>query len=663
MNALTETSCNKDDSANECHKTTLFRALLLPIAISILILLSYLFWYASTPMGKEPVMDGYYNLALAKEMASGELPERPFFRAPAYSALLAIGYAMGVPDALMPDVARLLNVVAYVAMLIFVGLLTHSIWKSRVAMAVAVLVVGLHPVPHFFAGDPYDIIITTALVAAFTWIGWLIISQHKWRPWLVVGSSLIIGAGCSLRSQLLPLAMLWPIILAGMCYYRERQLTRTMTVAAFAAIGPMLSFLGLGLAHWKVAGEFRMMPWQGPYMLYYGNNPELFTGYIYTQKVYVDTQDATIFPVEAEALELFGRQTGATPPYSIDAVNDYYSKETRRIVLANPLEWAVLPLRKMYALLNNVEQYDNKTWSLQKGLSPVLRWNPLNWGILLLAGVVGAWVLWGRNRKALLWIGLVAGLYVLVSLLTIVNNRYRVPLYPLLGVLAGGLPLAWAHFRVCSCRARYAVVAIVLLMVFITFPKFFGVEGQDTRLADYVLMAQAANQSGDDVEALKWAQLGHEMDSQRPDLKELWLTSSYNLVFAGKRVLSSEEVAAELAMGMDLLVDERQQRKAAVRHVCGVWAWKQGNPTEAAALWVANIHEAQEKKPSVAANDSMGALLLTGMLQEPEAAFSWGNEPESALLDFSRANYRNAFTDEQRALGPYVKGLFERVIE
>src|SRR5690606_11127958 len=118
------------------------------------------------------------------------------FRAPLYSAILAVGYAVGVPEALMPDVARLINVIAYVAILIFVGLLAQEVWRNKWAAAIAVLVVGLHPVPQFFAGDPYDITITTALVAAFAWVGWRVVTDEKRQAGLVAIASVLLGVGC-----------------------------------------------------------------------------------------------------------------------------------------------------------------------------------------------------------------------------------------------------------------------------------------------------------------------------------------------------------------------------------------------------------------------------------------------------------------------------------
>ncbi len=45
---------------------------------------------------------------------------------------------------------------------------------------------------------------------------------------------------------------------------------------------------------------------------------------------------------------------------------------------------------KAYALLNNWEQYNNKTFEFHKERLPWLRWNPLCWGMLLVLGVVGA---------------------------------------------------------------------------------------------------------------------------------------------------------------------------------------------------------------------------------------------------------------------------------
>jgi hypothetical protein len=43
--------------------------------------------------------------------------------------------------------------------------------------------------------------------------------------------------------------------------------------------------------------------------------------------------------------------------------------------------------RKVYALLNDWEQYNNKTYAFHQARSPWLRWNPLSWGVLLVPGV------------------------------------------------------------------------------------------------------------------------------------------------------------------------------------------------------------------------------------------------------------------------------------
>ena len=52
-------------------------------------------------------------------------------------------------------------------------------------------------------------------------------------------------------------------------------------------VGPILSFLGVGLANQAVSGEFRMTPWGGAYLLWAGNGP-MNNGRFYAQTVRVE---------------------------------------------------------------------------------------------------------------------------------------------------------------------------------------------------------------------------------------------------------------------------------------------------------------------------------------------------------------------------------------
>ena len=89
---------------------------------------------------------------------------------------------------------------------------------------------------------------------------------------------------------------------------------------------------------------------------------------------------------------------------------------------------------KAYAVFNSYEQYNNLTYGYHKSRLTFLRFNPLNWGILLLLGSTGAFVLYRRDKQAAIAsIALLAG-YAVSLVIYYASARFRLPMVPLLAV-------------------------------------------------------------------------------------------------------------------------------------------------------------------------------------------------------------------------------------
>ncbi len=601
-------------------------------------------------------MDCYYNLTLADQIAGGRLPPEPFFRSPTYSALLALFLKSGITAARLPDLARLLNFISLLGLCWVVGRWSWEVWGKTSSMLLSLLLVGLHPVVWFFAGDPYDILLTTAFFAGFGWWGWRLWNQTSWTWPPVLAAGLLLGAGCALRSQLLPLAVLWPMAMGWRVWTRQKNRPAALGLASLAAVGPALYFLALGTAHYRMCGTFLITPWQGPYMIYYGNHPDLFSGYIYKQYYSVDSVDDTIFPVEAEARAHYTARTGR-PATDIAEMNRFYSSEFRRILREDFARWKWIPLRKLYALLNNQEQYDNKTWDLQKSLSPWLRWNPLNWGILLVVGGLGWLLLWRRDPTLAWWLAGLGGLYLSVSFLTIVNNRYRLPLYPLLAVAAGGVG-AWPELMKKAGKIwRWATLSAALLLAVVTFSNWAGIRGEDTREADFVLMAQAANRAGEDEETLRWVEEGQRLNPRRPDLWELRFLAEYNLFLAERWDPTAEELRIRTDQLAHLLETNLLAQTGHLRFLQGLWQWKSGQGASAWQTWQELLFDAQAS-PASARGDALAALIFTGGMEQSAALTAWRKCPTTLLLQSVAAGLE---WEHREAVPVLPRSLLERL--
>ena len=66
-------------------------------------------WYGQTVLGLIPVLDGKEIIELAGNIAMGELPSEPFYRAPLYPMLLSMFYRLQLPQESVLYAARLLN--------------------------------------------------------------------------------------------------------------------------------------------------------------------------------------------------------------------------------------------------------------------------------------------------------------------------------------------------------------------------------------------------------------------------------------------------------------------------------------------------------------------------------------------------------------------------
>jgi hypothetical protein len=214
-------------------------------------------------------------------------------------------------------------------------------------------------------------------------------------------------------------------------------------------------------------------------------------------------------------------------------MNAYWYRRFASHVAGHPLAWTRLLLRKTYALLNDWEQYNNKTYAFQKVQSPWLRFNPLGWGVLLVLGVAGAWRLQRQAPARAGELGLVAAVYAAGVVLFFVSARFRMPLVPLLCGLAGGAlarPVLW---RELSPPGKSALALSLFAAGLLTFSWFDGVRDTRTFIQDHLLIARAAQVVGNDDEVWRQAEAALALDARRSDAREFLITSGFNRQLAG----------------------------------------------------------------------------------------------------------------------------------
>lgn len=545
--------------------------------------LGHALWYWQTPLGQFPVLDGLENLNLADRIETGNLANEPFYRAMLYPALLAV----------LPIHWMVLGIICHLANTLIAMQLSKRIWERPLAALVTGILVGFNPVLLHFALDPLDI--TLAITLLLFGLYFLVrgTSIPSWQPWALAGLFISLAAltrphSFAILIPLLAIATFAAFILKG---DRAR-------FAAFAgsAILPLLVF---GLIQKSHSGSFRILPTQGAYNFWVSNNAKA-NGLYYEQSLFFNYIGDHKNPAELEAEQLYLQETGKAG--TIDERSDYWKSKTIEYISNNPLAWAKLVVFKTYAWLNNFEQYNNKTYSFHKTLSPYFSHNPISWGLLFSLAFFPL-VLTVRNRdKKVIWMMLmVIALYSAGALLYMASARFRLPLIPLLAILAGGVPVAYASWKTASQLRRVGSIAFGIGIATLSFSSAGSIASTETYQQDTMLLADASSRAGRDLEAFNWSEATLALNPNRQDARRLRVLSFYNLKATGQEIIT-RKTWDDFRDDLDLITLSDPY----IEYVRGVAKWSCQQPDAARNIWKDTFQE-----HAWDASASLAALIYT----------------------------------------------------
>jgi len=496
---------------------------LLAAVIALIYAGGHLTWYLGTPLGRVPVLDEHENLTLANAIFNGDLPAEPFYRAPGYPLVLAGLRALGVSASALFPAALALGVLLHALDAALTARIAGRLFGRRAAFF-AGLLTALNPVLVHFSTQALDAVPSLALflLGLDRLIGTPGTKPHA-ADW--IGASLYWGAATLARPNFLLVWLLLPVLAA----FRSPGADRARNTAA--ALTGSLLFAALGCWQWSVSGTPGFLPWQGAYNLWAANQPGSHGRY-YVQTTTLPAALARRNPARVESVVRYRQATGRTDA-DIPAMNAYWRHRFIGEITGQPLAWLRLMARKAYALGNDWEQYNNKTYAFHHDRSPWLWWNPLSWGALFALGAAGAFRLVATDRRAALTLALIGTIYAASVLLFYVSDRFRLPLAAINTVLSGGALIAPAFWRTWPERHRWLPPAGVLLVSVFTFSRFDDVRSQVTFVQDHALLARAADTIGDDHTAWSEARAALAMQPQHPDALRIAIAAYFNELLNG----------------------------------------------------------------------------------------------------------------------------------
>ena len=450
--------------------------------------------WAQTPLGENPQGDARAWLAVAESLYDGTAPHEPFFRAPAYPALLATLRDAGVPAAELADAARALNGLAHLAATALVAWLARRLWRKTGAGLLAGALWGFYPPAVFLAAQPGPE--TLALLLWLTgaagalgcywlapgWQGGRRTRRHAWAYPLVAGVAFALAA--VLYAPWWPAALAWPLVALawGEGEARGMRLVSATAGVGLVAIGVMIlqdlwggspqPLAGADLYRLSLATQITQ-PWTAPLPV-----------------VEMREDLAGADALEAEASFVHHYETGQDAPGSAVLAGYWW----RRAVVGEtmwPLRSGLRLARKAYQFFIHADYGAGPDLARAKTESGWLRYNPLGWPMVLVMGGVGlvlGWR-WPAARLAVVLVGLASA----GALLWYPTTEARAPAAAMLAVFSGGwLAGPWPR----GVRAWLALSAWVLgLLVLPWLPR-----PQDPAAR---LTARDARQR-----AMAWASLG-----------------------------------------------------------------------------------------------------------------------------------------------------------
>jgi len=566
-------------------------------AITLVYTAGFMLWYSATPLGIVPLLDGKENLQIAESIYHNTLPAEPFYRAPFYPACLSLFRTLGFSSDTLPFLARLFNATCHLVSTLLVYAIARKLWQQPIAAVAASLLYGLNPVALHFAADPLDITLAITLLLAALWYTLQATANNRSLRYACL-AGLCIGVGTLTRPHLLLVAGILPVPL--FCNQRLKGIVQ------FACT--LLVLIGFACINLAISGQFKLLPTQGAYNVWAANKPGAHGKYL-SQSIFIHNQEQHANPTRLEARALYIQETGATPPVSEAAINRYWRHKFVTAIVDQPLTWMRQMGLKLYYLLNNYEQYNNKTYQVHKSLSPWLQYNPINWTWLLVAGLAG--LMWGIRKPDARLTAYVALTYAVGVWLFFVSARFRLPLVPLLAILAGGCATAVPTLTSIPKKKLVAATMALIGIGTLSLTPFAKVNDAITIAEDFVLLAQANAELQNSKQAQLWAEQALVANPGHQTARELVCIAKYNRLIDQ---LPSLPPPATLQQNLVQCLQVTSFSDQA-QFIAGMYAHLLGLADQAHSFWYTLVDKhSKQMQPALA------ALKLTHSLRPQDAA-------------------------------------------
>jgi 4-amino-4-deoxy-L-arabinose transferase-like glycosyltransferase len=424
----------------------------LVIAGAALLRAAYLFAYSrDLPFLVHPFGDAEIYLDWARAIASGDTGHAAFYRAPLYPYFLSLLMKAGASSL----VACIAQQILGLGTLLLIWLTARRLFSRRAAI-LSLGLAALSAPPVFFETK---LLSATPIIFLVSLGTYLIVGAGEKRsrwPWLVAGA--VFGVA----------ALAWAgalIIFAVICAWAlvGRVAGRKAVPLGIAACLAAVSVVTVRNA--VVGNDFVPISANAGFTFYQGNNRLAAGTLALPPEVYEFRHEGRLLTsiADQEQFERLYAESRAGRSLRPSQVSSFWFGRALSWIARNPVPYAALLGRKAVLALSDYESPSDFNLELETSIVPPLRLAIVRFGILLALAVAGLFL--ARPRAG--WPLYAAASGTLLALLAFyVADRYRLPMYPALAILAGaGASEVWRKARDRKLTAAPVIAGIATLLL------------------------------------------------------------------------------------------------------------------------------------------------------------------------------------------------------
>ncbi len=411
----------------------------------------FILYVRRLPFLAYPFGDAEVYLGWARAIASGIAGQAVFYRAPLYPYFLALLLETGA-GGWLPYVAQAL---LGLATLLLVFIIARRLFNRTTALLALGLAAFASPLV-FFESKLLSATLVVFLVTLGTYLLMLVGDRRQRWVWLLAG--MVFGAATAAWAGagiIFVLACIWAV--AGRTAGRK---------GVWLGVAGCLLVIGVVTARNATVGQdFVPISSNGGFTLYQGNNRLAAGALAQPPEMFEFKHEGRFLTAiaEQEQFEKLYAESLAGHALRPSQISAFWTGRALSWIVHNPGAFALLMGRKLVLALSNYESPSDYNLDLELSLVWPLRLAIVRFGLLLALAIAG--LLLSREKQSWPLYSILLG--TLAALLIFyVADRYRLPAYPALAILAGaGLHKLWRAARFRKLRPWPVVAGVVVFLL------------------------------------------------------------------------------------------------------------------------------------------------------------------------------------------------------